>query len=48
MFAWAEQDKAAAVEAAMAGAFEAAGLSARAYRSASADGVIVQRAKEAA
>lgn len=48
MFAWAEQDKAAAVEAAMGAAFDAAGLCARAYRSASADGVLVQPAKEAA
>jgi homoserine kinase len=48
MFAWAEQDKAAAVEAAMAAAFEAAGLTAKAYRTASTEGVTVQPAKEAA
>jgi homoserine kinase len=48
MFAWAEQDKAAAVEAAMTAAFASAGLSARAYRTASTEGVRIQPAKEAA
>lgn len=48
MFAWTEQADAAAVEDAMAAAFAAAGLTARAYRSASTQGVTVQPAKEAA
>jgi len=48
MFAWAEADKAEAVEQAMAAAFEQAGLTAKAYRAASAEGVRVQPAKEAA
>lgn len=48
MFAWTEQADAAAVEDAMAAAFATAGLTARAYRSASTQGVTVQPAKEAA
>ncbi|QIK78311.1 homoserine kinase [Sphingomonas piscis] len=48
MFAWAEAGKAAAVEAAMAKVFDEAGLTAKAYRSASTEGVTVQPAKEAA
>jgi homoserine kinase len=48
MFAWAEQRDAAAVELAMARAFQSAGLSAKAYRSASTEGVTVRPAREAA
>ena len=48
MFAWAEADKAEAVEQAMSTAFEQAGLTAKAYRAASTEGVRVQPAKEAA
>ena len=48
MFAWARQDQAAGVEAAMAAAFAQAGLAAQAYRSASTGGVTVQPARAAA
>jgi len=48
MFAWAQAAQAEAVEQAMAAAFAEAGLSARAYRAASTEGVRVQPAREAA
>ena len=48
MFAWAVEERAAAVEEAMAAAFADAGLPARAYRSASTEGVTVQPARAAA